>query len=253
MYGAFRNSKELHACDGTVGVAGHSLGRLTVGAMLSLASCLLTFPAVGAPTSDEKPAMPMASSSAERSGGRIKLIEPQEMTTEKRARYEADPMMRTNLARLLSIAETMGPKLSEMNKAMATGIMVPPMDREIVALATLHLERGEYEIAQHDVVADRMGIPRAKVDAIAKEHFNDPIFTDREKALLAFTRQVVRSVRVDDAVFDAVAAFYDRRQIVETIFVIGNYMLLLRVSEVAQLPIDGVQGANFWKNLPATK
>lgn len=179
---------------------------------------------------------------------RIKLIEPDEMTLERRAKYEADPMARTNLARLLSIAETMAPRLTEFNVTMATTITVPPLEREIVALATLHLERGEYEIAQHDVVAERMGIPRAKVDAIAQERFNDPIFSDREKALLAFTRQVVKTVRVDDAIFEAVAAFYDRRQLVETVFVIGNYMMILRISEMAELEVDGVTGANFWKD-----
>ena len=139
--------------------------------------------------------------------GRIKLIEPEEMTSDQRNHYETQPSARNNLARLMSVAETLAPKLAEFNIAMATTITVPPLEREIVALATLHLERGEYEIAQHDVVAERMGIPRAKVEAIAQERFRDPMFTDRERALLAFTRQVVRSVRVDDAVFDAVAAF----------------------------------------------
>lgn len=179
---------------------------------------------------------------------RVKLREPEEMAPEEREAYLANPMAQLNLSRLFSLAPTMAEKLTEFNVAMATTITVPPLEREIVALAVLHLERGEYEIAQHDVVAERMGIPRAKVDAIAQERFNDPIFTAREQALLAFTRQSVRSVRIDDAVFQAVAAFYDRRQLVETLFVIGNYMMILRISEAAELPVDGVGGADFWKD-----
>jgi alkylhydroperoxidase family enzyme len=179
---------------------------------------------------------------------RIRLVEPDEMTPAQRIRYETEPSARNNLARLLAIAETMAPQLADFNVAMATTITVPPLEREIVALATLHLERGEYEIAQHDVVAERMGIPRVKVDAIAEERFGDPVFNEREKALLAFTRQVVRSVRVDDAIFNAVAAFYDSRQLIETVFVIGNYMMILRISEMAELQVDGVAGADFWKN-----
>jgi alkylhydroperoxidase family enzyme len=184
---------------------------------------------------------------------RIKLVEPHEMTPEQRARYENDPMARTNLSRLLAIAETLAPRVTEFNVTMATATTLPPVEREIVALGTLHLERGEYEMAQHDVVAERLGIPRAKVDAIAQHRYNDPVFTEREKALLAFTRQVVKTVRVDDVVFNAVAAFYDRRQIVETVFVIGNYMMLARISEMAELPVDGTMGANFWKDrVPAS-
>ena len=95
-----------------------------------------------------------------------------------------------------------------------------------------------------------MDISDAKVAAIAQERYGDPIFTDRERALLAFTRQVVRAVRVDDAGYRAVAAFYQPRQIVEATIIIGNYMMLARVSEVAELPVDGSAGAAFWKKAP---
>jgi len=179
---------------------------------------------------------------------RIPLPEREDMTPEQQHEYDTNPTARTNIARLFKVAPTMAPPLGALNMAMATSITVPPLEREIVALATLHLERGEYEIAQHLVVAEMMGIPKAKVDAIANERYGDPVFTDRERALLAFTRQVVRSVRVDDPTFAAVAAFYDPRQIMETVFVIGNYMMILRLSEVAEIPVDGTDGASFWKN-----
>lgn len=73
------------------------------------------------------------------------------------------------------------------------------------------------------------------------------MFNDREKALLAFTRQVVKTVRVDDFVFNAVASFYRPRLIVELIHVIGLYMPFVRVSEAAELEIDAVLGGDFWK------
>jgi alkylhydroperoxidase family enzyme len=114
-------------------------------------------------------------------------------------------------------------------------------------LAVLHLDRGEYEWAQHLKVSKMMGVPDEKVAAIANDRFGDPVFNEREKALLAFTRQVVKTVRVDDFVFNAVAAFYSPRQIVELIHVIGLYMLFVRVSEVAELEIDAVLGGEFWK------
>ena len=57
---------------------------------------------------------------------------------------------------------------------------------------------------------------------------------------------------MDDAVFNPVAAFYDARQIVETIFVIGIYMMILRVSEVAELEIEAVHGADFWRRAQET-
>ena len=180
--------------------------------------------------------------------GRIPLIKREDMTPEQQREYDKNPTARTNIAHLFAVAPTMAPALTNLNIAMATTITVPPLEREIVALATLHLDRGEYEIAQHLVVADMMGIPKAKVDAIAQERYGADVFDQREKALLNFTRQVVRSVRVDQPTFDALAAFYTPRQIMETVFVISNYMMILRLSEVAELPVDGTEGANFWKH-----
>lgn len=181
---------------------------------------------------------------------RIRLSEPTEMAPAERERYEKDKLRHTNLARLLSLAPALGPQLQAFNTAMATGIAIPPLEREIVAFAVLNMERGDWELVQHREVVKIMGIPQAKVDAVVEERYGDPSFTDRERALLAFTRQVVKSVRVDDPTFAAVAAFYDRRQIVETIMVITNYMGLARLSEVAELPVEGPVGASFWKDRP---
>lgn len=178
---------------------------------------------------------------------RIPLVAIEDLSPEQRDRYENQPGGKLNLTRLLGHAVTMQPGFSLAVKGMMSGIEVPPLERQICVLAVLHLDRGEYEWAQHMQVSKTMGIPDEKVAAIANDRFGDPVFSDREKALLAFTRQVVKTVRVDDFVFNAVASFYSPRQIVELIHVIGLYMLFVRVSEVAELEIDDVLGGEFWK------
>lgn len=182
------------------------------------------------------------------SEGRLRLPRREDLSPEAQRDWDANPSANTTLSRLLDLAPTMSPHLRALNVAMATTITVPPMEREVVCIATLTLERGAYEIAQHRVVAARMGISEEKFAAIEHERYGDPLFTPREKALLAFTRQVIKTVRVDDATFAAVSAFYDDRQILELTYVITNYMMLARLSEVAEVPIDGTSGADFWKN-----
>ncbi len=179
---------------------------------------------------------------------RIPLVPVDELTPEQRDRYDNQPGGKMNLGRLLAHARSMQPGIGEAVKGMMTGIEVPPLERQVCVLAVLHLDRGAYEWAQHLQVSKMMGIPDEKVAAIADDRFGDPIFNDREKALLAFTRQVVKTVRVDDFVFNAVNAFYTPRQIVELIHVIGLYMMFARVSEVAELEIDAVDGGSFWKD-----
>ncbi len=178
---------------------------------------------------------------------RIPLVAIEDLTPEQRDRYDNAPGGKLNLSRLLSHAVTMQSGIGLAVQGMMSGIDVPPLERQICVLAVLHLDRGEYEWAQHLQVSKTMGIPDEKVAAIANDRFGDPIFNDREKALLAFTRQVVKTVRVDDFVFNAVAGFYSPRQIVELIHVIGLYMLFVRVSEVAEIEIDAVLGGDFWK------
>jgi alkylhydroperoxidase family enzyme len=175
---------------------------------------------------------------------RIPLVEPAHLTPEQAQVYRNSPSGKLSLFRLLAHGRTVYPGFSRMVQAIFTELEVPPLEREIVTLAVLHLERGAYEWAQHRQVAADMGIPEAKVAAIAADRFGDPVFSDREKALLAFTRQAVEAVRVDDFAFAAVAAFYSPRQIVETLYVIGTYMTILRISEVAELEIDAVLGAS---------
>jgi alkylhydroperoxidase family enzyme len=178
---------------------------------------------------------------------RIPLVAVEDLTPEQRDRYDNAPGGKLSMSRLLAHAVSMQPGVGLAVQGMMSGIEIPPLERQICVLAVLHLDRGEYEWAQHLQVSKSMGIPDEKVAAIANDRFGDPMFNDRERALLAFTRQVVKTVRVDDFVFNAVAAFYSPRQIVELIHVIGIYMLFVRVSEVAELEIDAVLGGDFWK------
>lgn len=188
-----------------------------------------------------------------RSISRIGLLDPADMTPAQREAYESSPSAKLNLSRLLAQAKTLQPGMGMLIRAMMTDTTLPPLEREVVILAVLHLDRGAYEWAQHEQVAAAMGISKEKVDAIADDRFGDPVFDAREKALLAFTRQTVKAVRVDDYAFGAVKAFYDDRQLVELLHVIGIYMLILRVSEVAELEIDAVHGAEVWKHAEAKK
>lgn len=216
---------------------------------LALAAATVSGHAFAAPADEKGQTM----TDDRKPSSRIGLLAPEDMTPEQREAYEKSPSAKLNLSRLLAQAKTLQPGMGMLIRAMMTDTTLPPLEREIVILAVLHLDRGAYEWAQHEQVADAMGISKAKVDAIADDRFGDPLFNEREKALLAFTRQTVKAVRVDDYAFGAVKAFYDDRQIVELIHLIGIYMLILRVSEIAELEIDAVHGAEVWKHAETAK
>ncbi|MFT3754446.1 MAG: carboxymuconolactone decarboxylase family protein [Pseudoxanthomonas sp.] len=174
---------------------------------------------------------------------RIPLVEPEHLTPEQFAYYEGNPGGKLNIYRLLCQAPTCQPGYGALAGAIFAKLDVPPQERELVVLAVAQLSECAYEWAQHAQIARDMGIAQARIDAIAAGHYHDAIFNDRERALFEFTRQTVQKVRVDDDAFNAVAEFYEPRQIVELLFTIGAYMMLARIMEVAQLEVDAVEGA----------
>jgi alkylhydroperoxidase family enzyme len=174
---------------------------------------------------------------------RIPPVAPEDLPPELAEIYRTSPAGKLNIFRLHAHAPTVFPGYSAMAQAIFARLDVPPLERELMVLMIAELEQCEYEWAQHAQIASGMGIPEAKISAIRAGRYDSDIFSDREQALFEFTRQTVKNVRVDDAAFNAVAAFYSHRQIIELLFTIGSYMMLARIMEVAEIELDAVHGA----------
>jgi len=135
-------------------------------------------------------------------------------------------------------APTVMPSYSLFTEAIFARLSLDPMERELAVLAALHLEGGEYQWVHHEVIGAELGVSREQIEAIGRGDFSGPMFSERQKALLAYVRQVVKNVRVDDATFAAAAKHFSNRELVETIFTVGSYMILARITEVARVPPD---------------
>lgn len=171
---------------------------------------------------------------------RIELASPDDLPEDVKASFAKYPL---NITLVCAQAKTMYPGYRKMTQAMFSELAIPHEEREMFALSALALVDGYYPWVQHVAIAQSLGMAQEKIDAIERLAFDDAVFNDRERAILGFARQVVASVEVDDATFDALAAHYDSRQIVEAIFVICNYMMLPRFSGIARLSVDSVAGA----------
>jgi AhpD family alkylhydroperoxidase len=182
---------------------------------------------------------------------RIPPVAPEDLSPEMAEIYRTHPSGRLNIFRLHCHAPTCFPAYSNLAKAIFAELDVPPLERELVVLVVAVLQDCEYEWAQHAQIAAGMGIPQAHIDAIRAGDFTSAIFNARETALFEFTRQTVQNVRVDDPAYDAVAAFYSHRQIIELLYTIGSYMMLARIMEVAEIELDAVHGAEIVKHAEA--
>ena len=176
---------------------------------------------------------------------RIPLVAPEDLSLDLAEIYRTSPAGKLNIFRLHAHAPTVFPGYSAMAQAIFSKLDVPPLERELVVLVIAVLEDCEYEWAQHEQIALSMGIPQVQIDAVQAGAFDSDVFNSREKALFEFTQQTVKNVRVNDAAYNAVAAFYSDRQIVELLFTIGSYMMLARIMEVAEIELDAVHGAEI--------
>ena len=175
---------------------------------------------------------------------RIPLVDPKALTPFQRRIYEEEPVGRLAIFRLVAHAADVHPSFSTSTDHILSSLTLASKDREIIILAVSHLEHGRYVWAQHVEASLEIGVTQAEINAIAEDRFGAAVFDTRHKALLAFVRQVVEAVRVDDYVFEAMSSFFNSGQIVEAIYVIGTYMMILRLAEVAELEVDGVHGAD---------
>jgi len=144
----------------------------------------------------------------------------------------------SSISRLMAHAPTVRPGYGQFIEAVFARLSLDPMERELAVLATLHLEGGEYQWAHHEVIGEALGVSPEQIAAIGRGEFDSPLFDARQQTYLAFVRQMVENVRVDDATFAAAAKFFSSRELIETIFAAGNYMILARITEVAQIPPD---------------
>lgn len=111
---------------------------------------------------------------------------------------------------------------------------VPPALREMMILRVAVLNRAPFEFAQHEPVARRAGVSKAKIEALRAPVPGDALDED-ERAVLALTDAMTREVQVDDATIAPVIARYDAKVVVEIVATIAAYNMVSRFLEALRI------------------
>ncbi len=106
--------------------------------------------------------------------------------------------------------------------------------RELIIMRVALLNNAPYEADQHAPIALAEGVDQAKLDALAQWQDCDR-FDERERAVLAYTDAMTRHVQVPDAVFAAVSALHDPKDLVEITATIAAYNMVSRFLEALQI------------------
>ena len=172
---------------------------------------------------------------------RLPLIDPADATGDA-GKVLSNMPRALNIFRMMANAETMIKPAVKLGGAILSKQELGARERELVILQVAQLEGGEYEWNQHDPIAIGVGVPREQIEALAKGDITSDVFSEAEKALLQFSKEVIENVRVKDETFANMKKHYSDREIVETIFTDGFYMTMARLTEATQTDIDPPAG-----------
>lgn len=121
--------------------------------------------------------------------------------------------------------------------AVRTAGTMPDDMRELAILRIAALNGAGYEWRSHEPLGRRAGLDD---DAVAAAAGDRPAtgLDARRRAVLAYTDAMTREVTVPDAVFDALRAEFDDRDIVELTATVGAYNLVSRFLVALQVGED---------------
>lgn len=143
-----------------------------------------------------------------------------------------------NIFRMIANSANCAPEVLALGHRLSKGSSLDAVHREIVILRVAHSSGAAYQWHEHTVVAARVGLSPAKIDAIAAYPEQSDEFSTFERNLIDFADAIVATTTASDELFDAVSAEYDDSQLVELVLLIGFYMMVGRVMNTFQLEIE---------------
>jgi 4-carboxymuconolactone decarboxylase len=121
--------------------------------------------------------------------------------------------------------------------ALALEGALPKRDHELVALRVAWNCRSAFEWGEHAEFARAAGLDDVEIARVERE-VDDAVWVEHEAALLRAADELHRSSTVSDPTWSTLAAHYDAGQLVELLFVAGQYTMLSMVANAAGIDAE---------------
>jgi 4-carboxymuconolactone decarboxylase len=133
-----------------------------------------------------------------------------------------------NIYRLMLHSPSLADAWFDLNQAVRYGTEIDGQSRELAIIRVAILNDVEYVQRAHGpAYALKEGLTPAQVEALADWKSSD-LYSDKQRALLAYVDAMTRDIDVPDDVFSTLRAYHTERQIVEITMLIGTYNMLTR-------------------------
>lgn len=133
-----------------------------------------------------------------------------------------------NIYRLMLHSPALANAWFDLNQAVRYGTEIDGQSRELAVIRVAILNDVEYVQRAHGpAYALKEGLTPEQVTAIASWQGSN-LFSESQRALLAYTDAMTRDIDVPDAVFAQLRKHFSERQTVELTMLIGAYNMLTR-------------------------
>jgi alkylhydroperoxidase family enzyme len=144
-----------------------------------------------------------------------------------------------NIYRLMLHSPMLANAWFDLNQAVRYGTEIDGQCRELAVIRVAILNDVEYVQRAHGpAYALKEGLTPEQVSAIANWPSSN-LFSDRQRALLAYTDAMTRDIDVADDVFAVLRKHFSERQIVELTMLIGAYNMLTRFLKALKVDPEG--------------
>lgn len=155
--------------------------------------------------------------------------------------------VKTNLPMVMANHPKLAMAYNGFGKHLLMDSTLPVRPRELVVLRTAWHLMSEYEWHYHVGYALNAGITLEEVAAIG-EGPNATVWTDKDedRAILLAVDELRDASVISDTTWALLERFYDKRQIMDLIFTVGNYTMLSWAINSFGMPLeDGVDQIGF--------
>ena len=147
-----------------------------------------------------------------------------------------------NIYRLMLHSPALAKAWFDLNQAVRYGTEIDGQCRELAVIRVAILNHVEYVQRAHGpAYALKEGLTPEQVTALA-DWRPSGLFSDKQRALLAYVDAITRQIDVGDEIFAALRAHFTERQTVELTMLIGAYNMLTRFWQALKVDAEPTAG-----------
>lgn len=152
--------------------------------------------------------------------------------------YQPGNIRTLNVERMLCyLPDNIRAELGTLGKTLLWRGALDPVYRELALVRVGHLCHSAYELHHHKAFARTVGISETQLEGLRTGDLSSA-FTPSQRAVLAFTDDIVNNVRASDQTLEPLQKHLSNSEIMELMVVVGYYASLCRILETFGPEID---------------